>query len=120
MTAPQTFRVIKKPTSAPKNLPFHAIRVDLSNPPRHNSHPSMVAAGSTSTHGTVFSSTAVVRVAHPQPEEGPSRKGAGHLRRRFGSSAHRHHRPSVGLRRRIARSHPLQGRSAYANLLVLV
>src|SRR5450631_4618351 len=80
----------------------------------------MVAVGSTCTHGTVFSSSTVVRVAYPQPPEGPSRKSTGYLRRRFGPFAHRHHRPSVGLRRRIARSHPLQGRGPDANLAVLV
>src|ERR1700720_2304683 len=82
--------------------------------------PSMVAVGSTCTHGTVFSSSTLVRVADPQPQEGPSGESAGHLRRRCGSSSHRHPRPSVGLRCRIARPHPLQGRGPDANLDVLV
>src|SRR5437763_11674417 len=82
--------------------------------------PSMVAVGSTCTHGTVLSVSTPVRVARSQPEESPSGQGAGHLRCRCGSPADRHYRPSVGFRRRPAGSHSVQGRSADADLPVLV
>jgi hypothetical protein len=121
-TAPQTLRVISRPIKAPKNMPFQAIRVDLSARPATiaDLQPAMVAVGRPRTHGTVFAIAAAIRDAHPQPEEDSPGKGARYLRCRCGASAHRHHRSIVGVRCGAAGSDSLQGRGADANLLVLV
>ena len=66
MTAPQALRVTRRPISAPKNLPFQLIRVDLYEPSPPQSptfYSAMVAAAGRAHVEQIFAFATAIRIA---------------------------------------------------------